>query len=89
MSFDIMASRRSFYAAFNNICSRAKLFLEELVQVALHMKFTLFAVITIRCWCRFIKQAANSPSECMLELFIFVFNFNRWESVKRIHQWYR
>ena len=40
MSFDIMVSRRSFYAAFNNICSRAK-FEEASVQLALHESYCL------------------------------------------------
>ena len=39
MSFDIIASRRSFYAAFNNICSRAKVL--EAVRLTLHDSYCL------------------------------------------------
>ena len=40
LSFDIQALRRSFYAAFNNICSHTKT-LEEVVQLTLHESYCL------------------------------------------------
>ena len=40
LSFDIQALRRSFYAAYNNICSHTKT-LEEVVQLTLHESYCL------------------------------------------------
>ena len=40
LSFDINALRRSFYSAFNNICSHTKT-LEEVVQLTLHESYCL------------------------------------------------
>jgi len=54
LSFDIQALRRSFCAAFNNICSSTKT-LEEVVQLTLHaFNEFMFAIADICCWGCFI-----------------------------------
>jgi len=81
LSFEIQASRRSFYAAFNNICSHAKT-LEELVQLALYESYCLPLLTYAAGAVTYNKKQVHDLNVCWNTVYRTVFNFNRWESVK-------
>ena len=81
LSFDIQALRRSFYAAFNNICSHTKT-LEEVVQLTLHESYCLPLLTYAAGAVSYNQRQVHDLNVCWNTVYRIVFNFNRWESVK-------
>jgi len=79
--FNIHTSRRSFYAAFNNILSHAKT-LEEPVQLALFESYCLPLLTFAAGAVTYSQQQVHDLNVCWNTVYRTVFNFSRWESVK-------
>jgi len=80
LSFDIQALRRSFYAAYNNICSHTKT-LEEVVQLTLHESFCLPLLTYAAGAVSYNQRQVHDLNVCWNTAYRIVFNFKCWESV--------
>ena len=81
LSFNKHTFRRSFYAAFNNICSHAKT-LEEPVQLALLESYCLPLLTFAAGAVTYKQQQVHDFNVCWNTVYRTVFSFNRCESVQ-------
>lgn len=74
-------TKRSFYAAFNSVISRAKPF-EQLLQLSLVESYCL-PLLTYACGALcFSQQQLRELNACWNNAFRAIFSFSKWESVK-------
>ena len=81
LSFSFDHSKRSFYAAFNSIYSRANS-LDQLTQLSLIESYCLPLLTYVVGAVTFSQRQLQELNVCWNTAFRVIFGFNRWESVK-------